>query len=77
MKKTAPIIIVIIACVYLLAYLVILINPMFANEISHSGKIILGMVALGMVATILALIYTLKIRLKEIKEENDDDLSKY
>ncbi len=77
MRKAAPIIIVTIACVYLLAYLVILINPVFANEVPQLGKIILGMIALGMIAAILALIYTLKIRLKEIKEEDDDDLSKY
>ena len=77
MKKVAPIIIVIIASAYLIAYTVILLFPIFSESLNSGIKIVLGFVALGMIGLITALIYTLRIRLKEIKEEEKNDLSKY
>lgn len=75
MKKIAPIVIVVLASLYILSYGVFLF--VFSENASGIIKLIMGIVAVGMVIVVLALIYTLKIRLKEIKEEEKNDLSQY
>lgn len=75
-KKIAPIIVVGLLTLYLLGYLIMMLTGMMVDTPSVI-KVVLGLIAVMIVIIIGALIYTLKIRLKEIDKEDDDDLSKY
>ncbi|MFP4698585.1 MAG: hypothetical protein ACLFMO_07750 [Eubacteriales bacterium] len=75
-KKVAPIIITIIMVSFTSLYLFGLIFSLeFAKDpISYFFMILGAFIVIGF---IIALIYTLNQRLKEIDKEDDDDLSKY
>ncbi|PKM54856.1 MAG: hypothetical protein CVV00_06485 [Firmicutes bacterium HGW-Firmicutes-5] len=75
-KKIAPIIVVGLLTLYLFGYLIMMLTGMMVDT-PGVIKVVLGLIAVIIVIIIGALIYTLKIRLKEIDKEDDDDLSKY
>jgi hypothetical protein len=77
-KKLTPIVITVILVAYLAIYLWIPFN-VNENPGPWFGKILWAAVGAGAAGMIVAAVYTLIIRLKEIdKEEKDkDDLSKY
>jgi len=74
MKKAAPIIITAIMTIYLAAYAYVLL---FMTKGMGLGRLVLGLVGLIVLGVLVAVLYTLKERLKEIDKEDDDDLSKY
>lgn len=75
-KKVAPILIVIIMSLYILGYVFMLVTGMLSGA-PIAFTIILGILAVMMCLAVVALIYTLVVRLKEIDKEEDNDLSKY
>ncbi len=74
MKKAAPIIITLIMAIYLSGYAYVLL---FITKGMGLGRVVLGIAGLVVLGVLVALLYTLKERLKEIDKEDDDDLSKY
>ena len=74
MKKAAPIIITLIMAIYLSGYAYVLL---FMTKGMGLGRVVLGIIGLVVLGVLVALLYTLKERLKEIDKEDDDDLSKY
>lgn len=76
MKKFIPIFIAVIFIAYVLLYVFIPLSVFGSNEPLMVKLIVLGLAA-GAIGLIVAMIFTLKSRLKEIKEEDQDDLSKY
>lgn len=75
MKKIAPFIITILVCGWISIYIGILFFA--SGEAGGIGRVFLGVIGIGMVGVVIAMIYTLIIRIKEIDKEDDDDLSKY
>ena len=75
MKKLAPIIITGIIVLYLGAYAFVLLVVL--PEDMGNGKILLGLIGIIVLGVMVAMLYTLKERLKEIDKEKKDDLSKY
>lgn len=78
MKKLAPILIVILVCIFMISYLFGMIAIAFAVK-NIWVSILLGIVALCILGGIVGIIVTLLARLKEIDKEVEekDDLSKY
>lgn len=74
MKKAAPIVITLIMAIYLGGYAYVLL---FMTKGMGIGRIVLGVSGLVVLGVLMALLYTLRERLKEIDKEDDDDLSKY
>jgi len=74
MKKLAPIIVTILVSGYLCFYIAI---AFFINDHTLIGSIVVALLGVGSFGVLVAMIYTLIIRLKEIDKEDDDDISKY
>ncbi|MGL5257477.1 MAG: hypothetical protein ACRC76_10570 [Proteocatella sp.] len=76
MKKITPIIITIIVCFFITLYAFGFIMAALTEStlIIKIGAFALALIPIGI---IIAMIFTLIERLKEIKEEDKDDLSKY
>lgn len=75
MKKIAPIIITIFAVAYLgvSGYILLFVD----SEDNWSVKLLLVIIGIVVFGILIAMIYTLRQRLKEIDKEEDDDFSKY
>lgn len=78
-KKIAPIIVTIIVGFFMLVYLSVILIASFSSKQKFDMYVyaILGLIATGILTSIIILIVTLMKRLKEIEEEDNDDLSKY
>lgn len=76
MKKIAPVIVTIIMVSYLAFYLWLPFGITQKAE-PFMGKAVLVAIFAGAVGMIVAVVYTLILRLKEIDKEDDNDLSKY
>lgn len=74
MKKFAPIVITILAVAYLGFYAYILF---FLPEDAGPWRLLTGIIGLVVLGILVAMIVTLRERLKEIDKEDDDDLSQY
>ena len=75
-KMIAPILVTIIVLVFLVFYLSFMV--MTANEVQSLGlRSFLILIILLLISGIGAMVYILTQRLKEIREEDKDDLSKY
>lgn len=75
-KKIIPIIITIIICAFVSLYAFAFLIVAFENYLLYERLIAL-MLALIPIGIIIAMIFTLIERLKEIKEEDKNDISKY
>lgn len=76
MKKLVPVVITVILISYLAFYLWIPIQVFKTSE-PFIGKVIGSAVGAAAIGMIVAAIYTLVVRLREIDKEDKDDLSKY
>lgn len=78
-KKIAPIIVTIIVGFFMLVYLGVILIASFSSKQKFDMYVyvILGLIATGILTSIIILIITLLKRLKEIEDEDNDDLSKY
>jgi hypothetical protein len=76
MKKIAPIIITLLISIYL-GFYIWGISFVFSMQIGLINKLLLGLFGLVTLGIFLALFYTLFLRLREIKEEDKNDISKY
>lgn len=76
MKRIVPIIVTIIICGYT-AFYAFGLFMVALTEGSFFVKVLTFLIGLIPVGVIIAMLFTLKERLKEIKEEDKDDLSKY
>jgi hypothetical protein len=75
MKKiVTPIIITLLVGLFIVLYTC---GILYAFKASGFPMWILVLVSIMIMGLLTALIYTLYKRIKEIKEENDDDISKY
>ena len=76
MKRIIPIVITIVVCVYLFVYAVMMLKGM---SLSEPLGIKLFMLSIGAISigVMFAMVIALFRRLREIKEEEDDDISKY
>lgn len=74
MKKIAPIIITILMLAYLGGYAYVMF---FLVDGSGIGRLIAGFIGGVLLLIGLAVVFTLKSRLKEINETDDEDLKKY
>lgn len=74
MKRVAPIIVTILILAYLSTYLLV---ALFVKDNTLIGKAVLGVIGIGSLSMMIAMIITLISRLKEISKEEKDDLSKY
>lgn len=74
MKKLTPIIISVITIVYFAMYFIMIFFIDKTSGFDTVFMVIFGLTGLGF---IIAMIYTLMVRLKEIDKEDKDDLSKY
>lgn len=75
-KKIAPIVIVALLSFYLIGYL----GVIFLGILSKAPimvTVLLTVLAVAIAGALIALIYTLVTRLREIDKEDDDDLSNY
>lgn len=75
-KKIIPIVITIIICAFASLYAFAFLILAFENSL-FLEKLITIMLALIPLGIIIAMIFTLIERLKEIKEEDKNDISKY
>lgn len=76
-KMIAPIVITIIVIFAIMAYMLVILTGLdSAAQIFPLNLILIGLV-LGLFFLLVTMIYILIQRLKEIKEEDEDDLSKY
>ena len=76
LKRIIPIVITIVVCVYLFVYAVMTLKGM---SLSEPLGIKLFMLSIGAISIgiMFAMVIALFRRLREIKEEEDDDISKY
>ncbi|KEJ01087.1 hypothetical protein ACLD43_17200 [Clostridium botulinum] len=75
-KYISTIIITIIFSIIILLYGSAFLIPIF--DIGNSvAKLLLSIIVLSFIALVGALIYNMYERIKEIKEEDKDDISKY
>ena len=81
LKRIIPIVITIVVCVYLFVYAVMTLKGMSLSEplgiklfMLSIGAISIGAISIGVM---FAMVIALFRRLREIKEEEDDDISKY
>ena len=76
LKRIIPIVITIVVCVYLFVYSVMTLKGM---SLSEPLGIKLFMLSIGAISigVMFAMVIALFRRLREIKEEEDDDISKY
>lgn len=71
-----PILITLVVCLYLIAYAFAVIFGMgFSDSLILRG--ILFLVGLGSIGFVFTMLSVLFKRLREIREEEDDDISKY
>lgn len=75
MKKLAPILITILTVIYLGAYAYLLI--FIVGREAGPGGILFAVIGLAVLGVLIAMMFTLRQRLKEIDKEDKDDLSKY
>lgn len=76
MKKGIPIFIGVLIVAYLSLYAIIPLNLITASEPWQAKVFIVAFAAIA-IALIVAVIATVRERLKEIDKEDKDDLSKY
>jgi len=76
-KRFAPILSTIIVDFFILGYLLLLLKSTNFNNGITISNILLIAIASGLFILLFTMIYILFQRLKEIKEEEKDDLSKY
>jgi hypothetical protein len=75
-RKIAPIVITVLICSYALLYMLLPVTVFPTNE-PLLVKFVVLLLPAGALAFVGAAIFTLVQRLKEIDEEDKDDLSKY
>lgn len=76
LKQIIPIIITIIVCVYLFIYALMTLKGMSLSE-PLGAKLFLFSIGAISIGIMIAMVVTLFRRLREIKEEEKDDISKY
>ncbi len=75
MKKIAPILITLITVTYMGGYAYLLLFGL--KEVTGVVRLFISIIGLLVLGVLMAMVYTLIIRLKEIDKEDHDDLSKY